>query len=381
MSRMPDNPASSFDLTIMGDLCPYASSKNKTLSVGLNLGSILANCANNIANLECPLTSEENKLIKKGPNLKADPGDADVLSKLHVNICNLANNHIKDYGKTGIRDTCSTLDGKGIKHFGLSGVHGCRWQIIGIKGFKIGLVSFTENEFSTDSSDGSGAIGLDHLVQFREITQLRELCDHIIVQYHGGVEFYPYPTPGQQKYCRFLIEAGADMIVCHHSHIISGVEDYAGKKIYYGLGNVYFPEDCNKAEWYKGLIIGIKISDQLESDSIPVRYDMDEDLLEIDTEPEIQIKLAELNKVIGDDTLLKEAWLNYCSSNRDRTLISILKPGRLYRLFYKLGIFRDFLLNKADLSLLNLLRCESHRERLLTTIKQINEQRNVGRNT
>jgi hypothetical protein len=381
MNRITDNPGDPFDITIMGDLCPYAIGKNHSLSLGPKLENILANCENNMANLECPITSAENKLAKTGPNLKADPRDADVLSKLHVNICNLANNHIKDYGKTGISDTCAILDRKGIRHFGLSGMHGNRALIVEIKDLRIGLISFTENEFSTDDTDGSGAIGLDHLVQFNEIRTLREFCDHIIVQYHGGVEFYPYPTPGQQKYCRFLIEAGSDMVVCHHSHIISGEEDYAGKKIFYGLGNLYFPEGGNKEEWYQGQGIGIKVSDNLKSEIIHVRYDMDENLLEIDAKPDIQLQLAEMNRVIGDDSLLQEAWLNYCVSNQNRTLLSLFKPGRIFRLFHKYGLFSNHLWKKADLSLLNLLRCESHQERLLSTIKLINEQRNAGRNS
>lgn len=378
---MTDKSRPNFDLIIMGDLCPYDRERNNKLVIGSGLAVVLKNCPLIAVNLECPLTLAERGIAKTGPSLKADPAEAGLLARLRLNICDLANNHIKDYGMTGICDTCATLDRLNIGHFGLTGECGHQHLILTVNGARIGMLGFTENEFSTNGSDSVAALGLDPYRQFRQLSELKKLCDHIIVQYHGGVEMYPYPTPGQQRYCRFLIDAGADMVICHHSHTISGSETYAGRKIFYGLGNFYFPEEGNKEDWYLGQGIGIKISDQLEYAAFQTRYNIDEDILEIDKDTATQLKLAALDQVINNDSLLKEAWTEFCISNQDRTLMSIFKPAKLYRLLCKLGMFRKMLRNKADLSLLNFLRCESHREKVLCTLEKVIEQRHVGRNS
>jgi len=370
-----------FDLIFTGDLCPFDGNISDNLAIEQKLKGILIRSSCNVANLECPLTTAETRIAKKGPHLKAHPEAVQLLGRLGIQVCNMANNHIRDYGREGIRETCATLDANNIKHFGLWGDYGNQSMILDVKGRRVGLISFAENEFSTDKSDGSAAVGLDCSLQFKQIQELKERSDYIVAQYHGGVEFYSYPTPGQQKYCRFLIDAGADLVICHHSHTISGYEFHAGKPIFYGLGNFFFPEAGNKADWYAGLGIGLKFDEEIHFTLIPVVYDNHHNTLDLAAGPHIPSRINEINRIIADDQLLNQAWDDYCLASRDRTLMSVVKPGRFTRILLRLGFMKNWLPSKADISLLNQLRCESHHERITHTLELINEGRDDSRHT
>lgn len=381
ITTISHDPNQYFDLIFMGDLCPFEGVVSDKLTIAKRLNELMTSSQGNIVNLECPLTSSETRIAKKGPHLKAHPNAIRLLDRLKVRVCNLANNHIRDYGKEGIRETCATLDAGNIDHFGLWGSYGNQDMIMEIKGRRVGLISFTENEFSTDRSEGSAAIGLDCSMQFKQLLEMKEQTDYIIAQYHGGVEFYSYPTPGQQKYCRWLIDAGADLVICHHAHTISGYEHHAGKPIFYGLGNFFFPEAGNQADWYVGLMIGLKFEDEADLTIIPVAYDMQNNTLDLAASPQIQDSMVVINRTIADEQLLNQVWDDYCLTNRDRSLMSVIKPGRVRRLLLKLGFAKSWLQSKADISLLNQLRCESHHERITHTLELINEGRNDRRDT
>ena len=68
-------------------------------------------------------------------------------------------------------------------------------------------------------------------------------CDYTIVLYHGGKEYYRYPSPNLQRVCRYMIEKGTDLVICQHSHCIGCEENYLSGKIVYGQGNFIF--DCD----------------------------------------------------------------------------------------------------------------------------------------
>lgn len=373
-TAIADGASRNFDLVFLGDFCPCDEIKTEALTIGPKLKEILANCGYAAVNLECPLTTAETKIPKTGPHLKAHPAAIRLLGRLGVKVCNMANNHIRDYGRAGIIETCAILDGNNIKHFGLWGECGNDSTIIKVRDLNVGLIGFTENEFSTDRSDGCAAVGLDHARQFKQIAALKSGTDYIIAQYHGGVEFYPYPPPNQQKYCRWLIDAGADLVICHHSHTVSGHETYSGKKIFYGLGNFFFPEAGNETDWFFGLGVCLRFDDPVTAAVMPVVYDMQNNLLDLGDGTRTETMLTEINSVIHDEHLLYQTWDDYCVANLKRTLMSVLRPGRFSRLLIRLGLMKLSLEKKAGLSLLNLLRCESHYNRVKHTLELLNEK-------
>jgi len=364
-----------YDFIFLGDFCPVDSNENEKVTIGPKLQNLLFKSKHNVVNLECPLTNSKSKIAKTGPNLKADPNNVGLLKKFNINICNLANNHIKDYGIQGIIDTCSILESSNIKYVGLMGYNENNLLFIDIDGIQVALVSFTENEFSTNSSDGIAAIGLCPGEQFKQISEAKKNADLVIVQYHGGVELYSYPVPGQQKYCHFLIDAGADIILSHHSHTISGWETYNDKIIQYGLGNFYFPELSNGEFWFIGLAAAVKVLKKDELDFYLFKYDLTSHQIELMEDVEISQKLEKMNYIISDKKRIQNIWNQYCSETYLSTLKSLFRPSKFIRFGLKFGLFTKYMKKKADIYFLNLIRCESHREKIITTIEYINKDK------
>jgi len=91
---------------------------------------------------------------------------------------------------------------------------------------KIGIYACAENEFTIATESSPGANPFDPLESLDHIQRLKEKCDYVLVLYHGGKEHYRYPSPYLQKVSRKIVEKGADLVVCQHSHCIGCYEEY-----------------------------------------------------------------------------------------------------------------------------------------------------------
>lgn len=355
-------------MLIVGDFCPFTGADNVELTIHDDL-RVLFKETILVVNLECPITDHNVMIPKSGPNIRAKPEVSKLMKDLDIAICNLANNHILDYGTKGLIDTCKILDNNDIIHFGIKGDFSNESITIEIGEKRIGLVSFTENEFST-RGETNKALGLNCSIQFKHINNLRNQVDYIIVQYHGGVEHYQYPTPKQQEYAKFLIDIGADAVVCHHSHCISGYQEYKQKPIFYGLGNFYFPEIGNKETWYRGLGVVLDFSEQLTYQVVGFEHDQKSNHLYKLNDMDIFRLTDELNKIIVSANDVENQWSSYCKKNALRTLKAIVPSNLFERLLIKAGLDNQ-LYKKISYGYFNVLRCESHKERILTTLSQI----------
>ncbi len=91
----------------------------------------------------------------------------------------------------------------------------------------------------------------------------------IIVSLHWGGEHTLQPVPRQRHDAHQLILAGADILVCHHTHTLQTIEDYHGKKIYYSIGNFIF--DQQKPLNSRACIVALTIrEDSLDVETIPI---------------------------------------------------------------------------------------------------------------
>lgn len=178
--------------------------------------------------LQSESASREHGSIKKIPGL----------------VVNLANNHIRDYGSQGVLDTIQVLEEHGIPYLGAGKdmENSNRSLILEKKSHKIGLYSCTEHEFSIAGENSAGAHPVEEGEDILALQELKRQTDYVILLYHGGVEFYPYPTPEMQKRLRRYVRAGADLVVCQHSHCIGCTETYQNGVLVYGQGNFLFGE-------------------------------------------------------------------------------------------------------------------------------------------
>lgn len=193
-----------------------------------------------VANLEGPIT--DNKSISTDTVAGStnnyfftfDPSLAKTLFENNIRIVDLGNNHILNFGRAGLTSTKKYLDDAKIGYFGASDYPRSTSTEIG--GIKITLISY--NEFSAVPEESKATI--------EEIQKAKGFSDIIIVFSHWGVEYSKTPTEEMKNLAHQFIDAGANLVIGSHPHVIESSDEYNGKKIYYSLGNFVFDQYFNE---------------------------------------------------------------------------------------------------------------------------------------
>jgi poly-gamma-glutamate capsule biosynthesis protein CapA/YwtB (metallophosphatase superfamily) len=189
--------------------------------------SILAADDYTVANLETTIL-DSGKPIEKQFRFRGKPEYLTILKEGSVECVSTANNHAWDYGDSGYAATQRNLAGSGIDFFGYDKV-----LFKDIKGLRFAFIgqSFTLQ---------------DSILSL--IKSIRDTVDYIIVVMHWGQEREYHPDEKQRVMGRALIDAGADLVVGHHPHVLQPVEKYRGRYIAYSLGNFVFGGNINPRE-------------------------------------------------------------------------------------------------------------------------------------
>lgn len=186
-----------------------------------------------IANMEGTLTTETMRADKQFA-FKGDPSYAKILTEGSVEAANLANNHSKDYGEKSYQDTIQALEQEKIVTFGYE-----RTAVVDIKGIKVGLLGTYELAQGIGSKEGME----------ENIKKLQnEGAQLIIASFHWGNEKHTSPDEVQVQLAHAAIDAGADLVLGHHPHVLQGIEEYKGKNIVYSLGNFCFGGNKNPSD-------------------------------------------------------------------------------------------------------------------------------------
>ncbi len=237
------------------------------------LFDVLKNADYRVFNLEVPLTDKEAPIKKCGPNLIASAKSVAGLKQLGIDFITLANNHILDQGEQGLWSTTKQLDSVGIAYAGVGHTpkEAERAHIVELDGQKVGIYCCAEHEFSIVTDKQSGANPFDPLESLDHISALKTQCEYVICLYHGGKEHYRYPSPNLQKVCRKIVEKGADLVICQHTHCIGCEEKWQQGTIVYGQGNFLF--DCSNSEfWQTSVLVSADITTG-SVEYIPIRKD------------------------------------------------------------------------------------------------------------
>lgn len=192
------------------------------------------------ANLESPL-STVGAHAPKACIFRADPATVEVLVDGGFNIVSIANNHTLDAGVAGLMQTMDHLEAAGIAWCGAARERERSWEPsrFEIDGLMMGFVACTDLSFQHGSWCKVDAEMTDFAEQIRSA---KSQCDLLVVSIHWGNEYQNVPTRRQREVAHAAIDAGADLIIGHHPHVLQGVGQYRGAPILYSTGNFVFDQ-------------------------------------------------------------------------------------------------------------------------------------------
>jgi poly-gamma-glutamate synthesis protein (capsule biosynthesis protein) len=227
-----------------------------------------------VGNLECPATKVHAPVFKQYV-FRAEPEWLSSLNRHGVTHLNLANNHSIDQGRIGLMDTRENIIKAGMTPVGagqnqeeadepvlLTDSPRRVWLIASLQ---LALENFSRLPDHPCVSQQT----IETLCQrIAKLKQADPKC-FIIVSLHWGWENHVEVVPRQRYEARQLIDAGADCLVCHHTHTRQPMETYQGKPIFYGLGNFIFDprRDLNS----HGAMVRLTITEQgATAEEIPI---------------------------------------------------------------------------------------------------------------
>jgi poly-gamma-glutamate synthesis protein (capsule biosynthesis protein) len=271
---------------------------------------LLRNADVAMVNLECPVTLRGSRIIKPY-NFRMNPLFLGLLKEAGVDIVNIANNHIFDYGKVGLFDTISYLDSVGILHVG-----GGRNRneartpvIVTLGGRKFAFLGcYGGGEAPTAAPGNAGVARPDIPLLMSDIRSLRtrDSAQFVLVNIHWGTEKATTPDARQVDLAHRMIDAGADAVIGHHPHVLQGIERYKNGVIAYSLGNFIFGGN-SRSTYDTGLLEIFVTKDSVQYRLLPVRIiDWKATALQGDAATNVLQHVAHLSRIFKQSIFAKE---------------------------------------------------------------------------
>lgn len=248
LEEQPIRPSSykSFTLSAAGDFTlgsdesfgyygtfHHEADENGLTHFGRNVQRIFAEDDLTVVNLETTLTDATEKVDKKF-RFSGKPAYVEILNMSGVEAVTLANNHTYDFLEKGYQDTIKHLNEASVSSFGYD-----RLFLEEVNGIKVGMIGY---KGWADTQEIRNRLTKD-------VKALRENgAEVIIANFHWGEERVYVPNAGQQSLGKYAIDAGVDLVLGHHPHVVQGIEEYKGKFIVYSLGNFMFGGNRNPGD-------------------------------------------------------------------------------------------------------------------------------------
>ena len=204
-----------------------------------------------MVNEEFPFSTRGEAAEDKQFTFRVDPSYVRIFQEIGVDVATVANNHALDFGVNAFTDSLDTLDQAGIARVGggrtLSEAKAPVIRTVGDS--TVGILGASRVIPVSSWTAGSARPGMftayDQAPLLNEISDLSSQCDYTVVYLHWGIEKDEYPQEYQRKLAYACIDAGADLVVGSHPHVLQGFETYKGKLIAYSLGNFLFSNSTN----------------------------------------------------------------------------------------------------------------------------------------
>ena len=227
-----------------------------------------------VGNLECPATKIEAPVFKQFI-FRAEPEWLDTLRLHGFTHLNLANNHSIDQGREGLIDTKQNIEKAGMTPIGAGQnmTEASQPVLLASEPRNVWLIPSLrlalENYAYLPDKPCVSQEPMDSLLE--RVFRLRQADSTavIIVSIHWGGEHTLQPVSRQRHEAHQLIHAGADILVCHHTHTLQTIEDFQSHSIYYSIGNFIF--DQQKPLNSRACMVRIRIKkDDLQVETIPI---------------------------------------------------------------------------------------------------------------
>ncbi len=212
-----------------------------------------------VVNLETPVTSASTTAADKTYTFKSSPEALPHMADAGIDAVNLANNHILDQGVVGLTDTIHQLDASGVKYVGAGSDAKRAYEpvIFERKGIRIALLGFSrvipKASWNAGSNQPGVATAYDATAAEAAIRKAKANADLVVVVAHWGVERSDTIVDHQSDLAHRFVDAGADLVVGGHPHVLQGVEQYKGKWIAYSTGNFIFTRSLTEKTWDTGV--------------------------------------------------------------------------------------------------------------------------------
>lgn len=213
-----------------------------------------------MVNQEFPFTERGTQAADKQFTFRLPQDRLHLMNEMGIDIVTMANNHILDYGPYGITDSIAALQEAGIRYVGVGEnlEEAKKLEIMEVKGKKIGFLGTSRVYMSSDWAAGENHPGVfstyDPTLALEEIKKADALVDYLVVYVHWGVERETEPKEYQRVMGKQYVDAGADMVIGSHPHVLQPLEYYKEKPIMYSLGNFVFGSSIPSTELLKIVI-------------------------------------------------------------------------------------------------------------------------------
>lgn len=332
-----------------------------------------------VCNLEGVFTDAELHVEKvSGPCIKAPKECFRIYKDLGVKCLATANNHIMDYLLQGYEDTRRLLEDNELDCIGSGRDYSeiVKYKSLEVNGHSVCIYNVAETMYNVPEKDYPGANVYDEYLVCKDIESLKKSHSCLIVIYHGGLEWFEYPTPELRKRFHRMADCGADIIVSQHTHCLGCEESYGGAYLLYGQGNFLFTRHNRHRGGgvllevdFGGNLPTIKLHHYLHSES-GVYYDDNQNLdafnersSHLDNEEFIETKLIAFASSLYPSVL--SAFQPYGLVDR---FAKVILPSNYYRAYRKK--FRTRRLSNAQvLQLCFLLQSEQQAETISFILK------------
>lgn len=221
-----------------------AGEKNDWGWVFMDTQELLRSADVTIGNLESPIV-EDCPVVDSGFVFCGDVRWAKEIALAGFDVVSLANNHATNYGAEGIETTKRLLTSNRVSVVGLG-----EPVIVDVGELLIGILAYN------DVGEYAGIANVEGFQWEREISELNNIVDVVIVYYHWGWEYTATANARQMEIGRKSIDAGADVVVGAHPHWVQNIEEYRGGYIFYSLGNFVFDQMWSE-ETRRGMVVEI----------------------------------------------------------------------------------------------------------------------------